>query len=124
MNFPDGSFDGVYNLGVMEHFTEQEVLQILAEFRRVLVPGGKIVIFWPHIHAPSVYVLGLAHWFFRSVLRRSVQFHPAEVTLLRSRQQAWDLLTRSHLTLEEFHLGPRDLFIQAVIVARKTCDNN
>ncbi|MCZ6815935.1 MAG: glycosyltransferase, partial [Planctomycetota bacterium] len=51
---PDQSFDGVYNLGVVEHFTHDDIDRMLREFHRILRPGGKIVIFWPHKHASSV----------------------------------------------------------------------
>ena len=37
--------DGFYNLGVMEHFTQREIQQVLGEFHRVLKPGGKLLIF-------------------------------------------------------------------------------
>jgi ubiquinone/menaquinone biosynthesis C-methylase UbiE len=30
--FPDQSFDGIYNLGVMEHFTEDDIQKILRSF--------------------------------------------------------------------------------------------
>ena len=39
--------DGIYNVGVMEHFTFDENLKILREFRRVLKPDGVLVLFWP-----------------------------------------------------------------------------
>jgi dolichol-phosphate mannosyltransferase len=119
LSFPDASFDGVYNLGVMEHFEESEILTILSEFHRVLAPCGKLVLFWPHRQAPSVYVLNFAHYVFNKLLGRRVQFHPPEVSLLRSRQQVMNLLQRSQFRMTGFSLGPRDLFIQAVIVAEK-----
>lgn len=41
------SLDGIYNVGVMEHFTFEENVQILKEFKRVLKRNGKIILFWP-----------------------------------------------------------------------------
>jgi ubiquinone/menaquinone biosynthesis C-methylase UbiE len=38
--FEAGSFDGAYNLGVLEHFTIEEIERILAELNRVIRPGG------------------------------------------------------------------------------------
>lgn len=43
----DESIDGIYNIGVMEHFTFDENVRILHEFERVLKPRGVIVLFWP-----------------------------------------------------------------------------
>ena len=74
--FPDASFDGVYNLGVMEHFTREEIGRILGEFHRVLKPAGKIVIFWPHRRATSVFALRTAHFLLNTVMN-SRQAPPA-----------------------------------------------
>ena len=84
----ENSFDGVYNMGVLEHFTQQEIQQILQEFRRVLKPGGKVLLFWPHRRATSVMVLGTAHWILNRVLKRDVQLHPPEISLITGKEQA------------------------------------
>ncbi|MBC7389800.1 MAG: class I SAM-dependent methyltransferase, partial [Opitutaceae bacterium] len=60
--FENESFDGIYNLGVMEHFTENEIQNILLEFKRILKPGGKIVLFIPPVFGLTVRVLDTAHF--------------------------------------------------------------
>jgi SAM-dependent methyltransferase len=119
LNIPSASFDGVYNLGVMEHFTAEEIVRIFAEFSRILVPGGKLLLFWPHVHSPSVYVLNGAHWILNEVFHKNVQLHPPEISLIRSRKEVEALLNRADFVLDEFQLSPLDLYVQAVIVARK-----
>ena len=42
--FPNATFDGVFNLGVMEHFNDVEMVNALTELRRVIKNNGKI--FW------------------------------------------------------------------------------
>ena len=79
--FPDGSFDGAYNLGVMEHFTEEEIRKVLLQLHRVIKPHGKMVIFWPHARATSVLVLNWVHWVLNHILRQNVRLHPAEISL-------------------------------------------
>jgi dolichol-phosphate mannosyltransferase len=116
--FPDASFDGIYNLGVMEHFTTEEIHRILAEFHRVLRAGGKLLLFWPMASAPSVAVLGMAHRILR-LFKRTKALHPPEVSLLRSRGQAEELLRASRFIPESFYFGWRDLRTQAVIAAVK-----
>ena len=120
--FPDSSFDGVYNLGVMEHFTDAEIVAILREFARVMKPGGRVVLFWPHRYASSVFVLGTLHWIRRRFLGNDTPLHPKEGSLLRSRRQAEGFLRRSGLRLVDYSFGPRDLFVQAVVVGRKAGD--
>lgn len=115
--FPAGSFDGVYNLGVMEHFTTDEIARLLVEFRRVLRPGGKVLLFWPARHAPSVWVLRGIHLVLKHVFRRRVALHPPEISLLRSRREAENHLHGAGLSLVDYYFGPRDGFIQIVLVA-------
>lgn len=45
--FHDQSLDGLWNLGVMEHFSVDDQLQILREFHRVLKPGARMLLWWP-----------------------------------------------------------------------------
>ena len=116
--YANDSFDGYYSLGVIEHFTEQDIRRIFAEAFRVLRPRGKVVLFWPHARATSVLVLGLAH---RLLARtgHATQLHPAEVSLLTSRAMAASYLERSGFTMTSYDFGAKDLWIQAVIVAER-----
>lgn len=115
----DGAFEGVFNLGVMEHFTEDEIAASLREMHRVLVPGGRALLLWPPEWGLSVNVLRVARAFFRLVLRRDVQFHPDEINRVRSRRQCRRWLSDAGFDLERFAFGPRDLFTHQIIVARR-----
>jgi dolichol-phosphate mannosyltransferase len=115
----DRVFDGVYNVGVMEHFTEAEIKVILLEFHRVLKTGGKVLLFWPPEFGSSVVFLKAAGFLLARVLRRPIALHPPEVTRLRTRAQVAALLESAGLTLEEYSFGPRDLFTHVVVVARR-----
>jgi predicted SAM-dependent methyltransferase len=110
--------DGVYNLGVMEHFTEAEIRRILAEFRRVLRRDGRVLIFWPPERGTSVLFFKALTIFFRVVLRRKhVRFHPDEITRVRSRQQVFSLFEGCGLKIVRYYFGPLDAFTHVVIVA-------
>ena len=111
--FRDGSLDGVYNLGVVEHMTEREIVAAFREMHRVIRPGGKIVIFWPHRRASSVFVLRLVHRF------RSTPLHPPEISLLRSKSEARRILNDAGFDLVDYEFGPRDGFVQAVVVGSR-----
>jgi dolichol-phosphate mannosyltransferase len=116
--FADGSFEGLYNLGVMEHFSEAEIQCILAEFRRVLAADAKLLLFWPHSRASSAMVLDAAHWVLNDVLHRNIELHPPEITRVRSKAQIECLLCSAGFALQDYYFGARDFFVQAVIVAR------
>ncbi|MDQ3244311.1 MAG: glycosyltransferase [Gemmatimonadota bacterium] len=117
--FPAEVFDGVYNLGVVEHFDRGEISMLLAQFHRVLKPEGKLVIFWPHSRATSVAVLRTAHWLLNDVMGKPTRLHPPEVSLLRSQEWARSLLRDAGFRMVDYSFGPRDLFVQAVVVAEK-----
>ncbi len=117
--FGEGEFDGIYNLGVMEHFTEGEIHRILCGFHRVLKPGGKVVLFWPHRFASSVLFLNSIHWILRHIFQKKGRLHPPEISLFRSRPWVRPRLEKAGLQLVECHFGVRDGFVQAVVVARR-----
>lgn len=104
-------YDGVYNLGVLEHFTRPDILRMLAVFRSLLKPTGKLVFFWPHSQATSVAVLGLAS----KVMRKS--FHPPEPSLCRGADDTRQLFLLAGFWVDSFQFGPGDGFVQAIVVA-------
>jgi SAM-dependent methyltransferase len=118
MNLRDvpGGYDGVYSLGVLEHFTPEEIRVILDNMRLVLRPGGKMIAFWPLASAPSVKVLGLWHRFLNKRGRQEVELHPPEITLIRSRAQVDEIIRSAGWRLVSYSVSPSDLFIQAVVV--------
>lgn len=118
----DGTFDGVYNLGVMEHFTEDEILQIMSEFRRVLKPRGRVVLFWPPEFGLSVFALKVIHFVLNDLMKKEVSLHPPEISRLQSRNQAVDLLRRSGFALKDYVFGPRDAFTYVVLVGENLAD--
>ena len=117
--FADGTFDGIYNLGVMEHFNEHEINQILNEFYRVLKPNGKLILFWPHARATSVLILNLCHKFMRSALGSKSILHPPEISLIKSRKDASKIMAANSFRINSYNFGVSDFWIQAVIVGIK-----
>jgi dolichol-phosphate mannosyltransferase len=121
-DLPGDSFDGAYNLGVVEHFTQDQIIQILKEMGRTVKPGGKVVIFWPHHRATSVLVLKVIHCILDLFHRKdgqSVRLHPPEISLLKSRKQARQVVEQAGFNLVDYYFGMRDLLVQAVVVGCK-----
>jgi ubiquinone/menaquinone biosynthesis C-methylase UbiE len=120
----DCSYDGIYNLGVMEHFTVPEINQILAEFNRVLKSGGKIILFWPPAFGFTVRVLAAVHWCLRKAGRAHIKLHPDEITHVTSRRQVRAFLEQNGFSLVDFYFGFQDFFTQAVVVGQKGTINS
>jgi dolichol-phosphate mannosyltransferase len=122
---PAASIDGIYNLGVMEHFTSLEIDQILQEFFRVLRPAGRMVIFWPPEFGVSVMFFKTAKAVLERVLgRKGVKLHPDEISRVQSRRQAIEIFRRSGFRLLRYYFGPRDLFTHSIIVVEKPESGN
>ena len=119
LNQKDGEFDGVYNLGVMEHFTRPQIMTILKEFRRVLKDNGKIVIFWPHQRASSVFVLKMLRALLRTVFKKDIQFHPDEISLLKGKKDAQEMLQEAGFKMTGYAFSIRDCYVQSVVVGQK-----
>ena len=112
------TFSGVYNLGVMEHFTKEEDIEILKELRRVLKKDGKVVLFWPPKFGISVIFLNSTHFILNRILRRNIRLHPEEVSLIKSKRQVNEILKKSGFKLTKFYFGPMDFFTHCIIVAK------
>lgn len=106
--FPDQTFDGFWNLGVMEHFSEKELQCVFRELRRVLKDDGVGLIFWPPRYGLSVQVLGGVHFVMNKLLRLGVSLHAAEPSKYRSRSWAQSLMGREGLIIREARFGFRD----------------
>ena len=119
MKFGEHSFDGIYNLGVMEHFSWPEISQLLSKFHHVLKPDGRLVLFWPPVFGLSVLVLGFAHFVLNDLLGKNLELHPPEPSKVPSRRFVEDLLMENGFRMDGFYFGPRDIFTHAVIVARR-----
>jgi ubiquinone/menaquinone biosynthesis C-methylase UbiE len=113
------TYDGIYNLGVHEHFTGAENQKILEEFSRVLKPDGKILLFWPPKYGFSVIFLNSLHFFLNELLRKKIRLHPDEISLIESKRQVNELLKDSGFKMVRFYFGPSDLFTHCIITAKK-----
>ncbi|MBS3170676.1 class I SAM-dependent methyltransferase [Candidatus Woesearchaeota archaeon] len=57
MPLDENYLDGIWNSGVMEHYTREEISVALKEFKRVLKDNGKIVLFWPSCKLPTSWLI-------------------------------------------------------------------
>lgn len=117
----DQSVDGIYNLGVMEHFTESEIRKILTEFHRVLRPSGKMLIFWPPEFGVSVIFLKIAKWTLETIFRKKdVKFHPDEITRVQSKRHVCQIFEETGFEVVKYYFGLRDFFTYSIIVVNRS----
>lgn len=116
--YQDRTIDGIFNFGVMEHFHEPQIDRILAEFRRVLKPGGAVVLFWPPAFGLSVIVIGAFLRIVNRVRAVPLQFYPDEVSRVRSFGWARAVMARNGFRTRRCLFGWRDLFTFVVVVAQ------
>ena len=116
----DEVLDGIYNLGVMEHFTEDQIQKILLELRRVLKPNGKMVIFWPPEFGLSVNVLKATHFLLHRILQKNIKLFPDEITRVKSKNQIESLFKRGQFRLLDYYFGWRDGFTCVAVAVEKT----
>ena len=119
MHFENGYFDGIYNLGVMEHFEKKEIIAILNEFNRVLKEKGKIILFWPPEYGLSVIFLKYVHILINKFSKKNIRLHPDEPNKIQSIQQIEKYLELTNFKSVELKFGPKDFFTYLVIVAQK-----
>jgi SAM-dependent methyltransferase len=115
---PD-SIDGIWKLGVMEHFTEPEIHRCLEGFRRVLKPGGVVILFWPTRRNTSRWILGPLEKVISAWQGSGFTFFPDEISRLQSKKQARILMQSEGFHIRALDFNWRTAFIHMVIVAIK-----
>ncbi len=117
--FAEASFDGAYHLGVIEHFNGTEMVKFLEELHRVIKPGGKLLIFWPHEKATSVAVIKIWHHLAGA---NAAPLHPPEISLAKNRKWVVSILSQAGFQMDYYQFDFRDFWVQAVIRATRNID--
>lgn len=112
--FEDASFDGVYNLGVMEHFTDAEIVAALTEFKRVIKKDGKILLFWPPEFGFSVRVLKVIGAILK-LFKNEEPLFPPEISRVQNRKQIDGYAEQAGLKVSGYYFGIKDLYTQVAI---------
>ncbi|MAF34598.1 hypothetical protein CMO91_02010 [Candidatus Woesearchaeota archaeon] len=115
--FKKNSVDGIWNLGVMEHFTMEQRKKIFKEFHRVLKPGGRIVIFWPTPHASDKIFLAMVSstYKFFGVTKQFFPDEPGRITPWQARAE----LQQNNFTPKAAYMPFWDCWTQMIVVGEK-----
>ncbi len=115
--FAPASADGIWNLGVMEHFPPGEAVLVLRECARVLKSDGTLLLFWAPADAWYQHLIRIAEqlgqW-----CRRPFHLSPPQVNLYRRQEDIAPLLAAAGLTCTAVAYHWRDLHSYVLIVAR------
>lgn len=113
------SVDGIWNLGVMEHFSEEDITRILDEFSRVMKPGSYAILFWPPTFGSSELILGTLESTINLFKKTKFHFFPCEITRLKSRAHAQKIIAQSKLQFINAHFNLLDGFTHLVVICKK-----
>ena len=118
--FRNGSIEGLWNVGVMEHFTHDQIDAILREFHRVLRPHGRAVLLWPAVFSVPQRILRALEWLINLRPRSDpFHFHPDEISQLRSAAQGREVLVRNGFRPVAIDIGLRTLMAFETLVGEK-----
>lgn len=116
--FKDNSVDGVWNLGVMEHFSQSEIQKILKETKRVLRKGAVAILFWPYKYAPYQLLLKSISKIGK-IFGKKIEFFPNEPSQLKSKKQAKKIVLKAGFSECKAYYNFRDLFSYMVVICKK-----
>ncbi len=112
-------FNGIYNLGVMEHLDKSQINQSLKEMEKLLIPGGRIILFWPPKFGLSVIFLTCVHFILNKILKKEIILHPSEPNKVSTVKNFVGYLKDTNLDLVDFKVSWRDFFTYVVIILKK-----
>ncbi len=119
--FADESIEGIWNVGVMEHFTQTEIDQIMSEFYRVLKPDHRIILLIPGADSPPQKILRLLEKFINARHpEKEFRFHPPEISQMKSKREGGEMLQRNGFQYVHYNYGWRSLLAFKILVAVKT----
>src|SRR5688572_1962446 len=121
--FADKSIDGLWNVGVMEHFTHDLIDQMMREFHRVLKPGAPIILLWPATDSLPQKGLRFVEFIVNNTSRRGAEaplrFHPPEISKLTSSEEGRRVLRRNGFEPVFVDWGLRSLMAFKTVVGRR-----
>jgi ubiquinone/menaquinone biosynthesis C-methylase UbiE len=113
--FKNDSIDGIWNLGVMEHFEKDEITKIINESYKKLKKDRCLIMFWATKITPYQICLDT----YNRVFKQNFQLFPDEHNRLKSKKHAKNIMSKSNFINYKVFFSWRDLFTDIVIVAKK-----
>lgn len=117
--FKANSIDGIWNLGVLEHFTQGEINKALKEYLRVLKKNSYVILFWPPVYSSTGIAYRAIEKLIRLVTGKNFTFYPDEISRLASKKEAKSIMRRNGFGECAVYFPWRNCFGDLVVVAKK-----
>ncbi len=117
--FKDGSLDGLWNVGLMEHFQPEELDLVFKEFHRVLKKGNNAVLFWPAAYSSVNIMVKIMSFLNRKLNKNKSSMFPVESSLIRSKKWVKRIVERNGFSLAKFEWPLRGGLIHHTVVIKK-----
>ncbi|MDP2750791.1 MAG: class I SAM-dependent methyltransferase, partial [Nanoarchaeota archaeon] len=120
MPFKKNSIDGVWNLGVMEHFEEKEDVKIIDQFYELLKKDGKVILFWPPDYALYRSITVPFEFVMKTLFgRKDFVVFPNEINRIHSKTHLMSILKKTKFKKYKIHFNARDAYTHYVVVLFK-----
>lgn len=117
--FKSNSIDGIWNLGVMEHFTQHDIDRAMREYLRVLKKGSYVILFWPPVYSSTGIVYRIVEGIIRTFTGNTFRFYPDEISRLHSKKEGKSIMRRNGFSDCRIYFPWRNCFGDLVVVAKK-----
>ncbi len=118
MPFKKESIDGIWNLGVMEHFEEKETIKIINHFHDLLKKDGRVILLWPADYS-LFRILVVPFETIARIFKKNYSVFPDEICRIHSKKHLISMLKRTKFKKYRIHFNIRDAYTHYVIVLYK-----
>jgi ubiquinone/menaquinone biosynthesis C-methylase UbiE len=124
LGIKNSSVDGVYSLGLIEHFTLTDIRTMLLEFNRIVKPNGIVLVFAPPEYGLTVKFFKFVDYILNTVLQKDIWFQPypkssPEINRIQSKEWMEELIKGTGFTIQEFNFELKDLYTHVAVVLKK-----
>tara|TARA_B100000315_G_C14497769_1_gene550883 strand:- start:199 stop:765 length:567 start_codon:yes stop_codon:yes gene_type:complete len=115
----DKQIDLIFNVGVHEHYCDEENEKIFNEYYRVLKKNGLIVLLWPHYYGPLMLLAKLINKVITVIRRKKYEIWPDQHNEIKNYKKVDNLLNKSGFSHVDHYMSIYDLFSTVVLTYNK-----
>jgi ubiquinone/menaquinone biosynthesis C-methylase UbiE len=118
--FEDNSINGIFNLGVMEHFNTKDLTSVLNEMHRILKKDSYAIFFWARKYSPSNFILKAYSIISNKILKKKFWYTPDEINPFVSKKKIISEVSESKLKVFRIRPSWGTFLIHEVVICQKT----